>query len=207
MRGPRTVLGDRDAHTVQSAMTASIQSMRRSVNHRMEPASVRNCVGCGVAPIVDMAPSDLYRCSVTHDRFLWVCGACLNETKNEDADLFFFSRRNVSLFFFPSSLNKQRHMSWAPPKVMVTAGAPVSSGAWTRDRLTRLMQEDSTSTQATTAACVATIIASFFLLLLLRPPIVAWKRKENETPRLQMAAVVGWSVFAGVATLILVHTL
>ena len=128
MRGPRTVLGDRDAHTVQSAMTASIQSMRRSVNHRMEPASVRNCVGCGVAPIVDMAPSDLYRCSVTHDRFLWVCGACLNETKNEDADLFFFSRRNVSLFFFPSSLNKQRHMSWAPPKVMVTAGAPSHLG-------------------------------------------------------------------------------
>lgn len=69
------------------------------------------------------------------------------------------------------------------------------------------MQEDSTSKQATIAACVATVIASFFLLMLLRPPIVAWKRKENETPRLQIVAVAGWAIFAGVATLILIHTL
>ena len=69
------------------------------------------------------------------------------------------------------------------------------------------MQEDSTSTRATVVACLVTVIASFFLLLLLRPPIVAWKSRENETPRLQLAAVVGWSVFAGVAALILIHTL
>ena len=96
-------------------------------------------------------------------------------------------------------------MSWAPPKVMVES--PPVAGAWTRNRFTRLMQEDSTSKQATVAACAATVIASFFLLMLLRPPIVAWKRKENETPRLQMVAVIGWSVFAGVVTLILIHTL
>lgn len=89
---------------------------------------------------------------------------------------------------------------------MMTAGAPTSAGMWTRNQFTRLMQEDATSKQAMIAACAATVIASFFLLLLLRPPIVAWKRKENETPRLQMTAVIGWAVFAGVVTLILIHT-
>ena len=72
-------------------------------------------------------------------------------------------------------------MSWAPPKVMIAAGAPTSSGMWTRNQFTRLMQEDATSKQATVAACVATIIASFFLLLLLRPPIVAWKKRKRDT--------------------------
>ena len=89
MRGPRTLLGDRDANTVQSALATTIQSMRRSVNHFMEPASVRNCVGCGAAPTADMEASDLYRCGVTHDRFLWVCKNCHNKSDG-DADLFFF---------------------------------------------------------------------------------------------------------------------
>lgn len=195
MRGPRTLLGDRDAHTVQSALTSCVQSMKRSVSHRMEPASsVCHCVGCGSAPTEEMPAADLYRCSVSHDRFVWVCESCLNE--DTDADIFFFLR-----------LHRQTDMSWAPPKVMMAAGAPTSSGMWTRNQFTRLMQEDATSKQATVAACVATVIASFFLLLLLRPPIVAWKRKENETPRLQMTAVIGWAVFAGVVTLILIHTI
>lgn len=89
MRGPRTVLGDRDANVIQSALATCIQSMRRSVIQHMQPStSTCNCVGCGVAA-TDIAAADLFRCGVTQDRFIWVCKNCCNENDG-DADYFFF---------------------------------------------------------------------------------------------------------------------
>ena len=186
-------MGDKDANTLQASLMTCVQSMRRSVHNRTETASACNCIGCGAA-CTETSTSDIYRCSVTHDHFLWVCKNCRNEESDDEN------------FFFSGSHDKHTHtMSWAPKVDVETR--PAASRMWTRERFRRLMQEDSTSKQATVVACATTVILSFFLLMLLRPPIVAWKRHDNEAPRLHMMAVIGWSVFAGVATLILIHTL
>ena len=94
-------------------------------------------------------------------------------------------------------------MAWVPEKKM----PEVTTSTWAPQRLRSLLSEENElSHSAVAAACVITVIASFFLLMLMRPPIVVWKTKENEAPRLHVSALLGWSLVAGVATAVVAHT-
>lgn len=88
-------------------------------------------------------------------------------------------------------------MSWIPKNTAVAPQMPAPH------RILQDLRQANVSPQSVMIASFVSVIAAFLVLMLLRPPIVVWRSKGHETPRLKLGALVAWAIVAGLATMFL----